>query len=53
MEDKYLKVIEALGEVIMSKEQQIQFQTYEIENLKRKLEQIEQYIECYTEKTIS
>lgn len=50
MENKYLKVIESLGEVLMSKDKTIQFQTYEIENLKRKIERIEQYIDCYTTK---
>lgn len=50
MENKYLKVIEALGEILLSKDQTIQFQTYEIESLKRKIEHIEQYVDCYIKK---
>lgn len=48
-EEKYLKVIEALGELLLNKDETIKFQKYEIEALKKKVEQIEQYINYYSE----
>lgn len=41
MSEKYLKVIEALGEIIISKELDISILKYENDNLKNKLEQLE------------
>lgn len=51
MNEKHYKVIEALGEVIISKELDISVLKYENEQLKEKLKSIEQYINFYDEKT--
>lgn len=40
--DKYMKVIEILGEVLMKKDEDIQFTAYEVEALKNKIEVLEQ-----------
>lgn len=40
MSEKYLKVIEALGEVIISKDLEISLLKYEREELKEKIEQL-------------
>lgn len=45
MENKYLKVIEALGEVIINKDLDISVLKYENEVLKSKLEAIDNYID--------
>lgn len=49
MNEKYLKVIEALGDNLIKKDLDIDLLKYENEKLKAKLEQIEQYIDCYCE----
>lgn len=49
MNEKYLKVIESLGEVIIAKELDNSLLKYENEKLKAKLEEIEKYIESYKE----
>lgn len=41
MENKFLKVLEALGEVLKDKDDVIKYQKYEIENLKHKVKEIE------------
>lgn len=46
-EEKHMKVIEALGELLLNKDQTIKMNTYEIEALKKKIERIEQYIDYY------
>lgn len=43
-----LKVIEELGKVLIDKDNEITFQKYEIESLKKKIEQIESYIDFYS-----
>lgn len=48
-EEKYLKVIEALGELLLEKDKTIKLNTYEIEALKKKISNIEQYIDYYSE----
>lgn len=48
--DKYMRVIEGLGELLLNKDETIQFNEYEIKSLKNKIEQIEQYIEFYKKK---
>lgn len=47
MNNNYMKVIEALGEVITSKELDISVLKYENERLKEKLEAIEKHVNCY------
>ena len=47
MNEKYMKVIEALGEVIISKDLDISVLKYENEKLKAKLKEIEEYLESY------
>ena len=42
--DKILKVIEELGEMLMNKDNEIKFQKIQIENLNNKIERIESYI---------
>lgn len=46
-EEKYMKVIEAFGEMLLEKDKTIKLNTYEIEALKKKIERIEQYIDFY------
>lgn len=48
MEKNYLKVIEALGEILHKKDETIKYQGYEIEALKNKLKEIENKINSYT-----
>ena len=47
MSEKYLKVIEALGEIIIKKELDIELLKYDNEKLKAKIEAVEQYINYY------
>lgn len=46
-EQKYLKVVESLGELLTNKDRIIKFSEYEIKNLKKKIAQLEQQIEFY------
>ncbi len=46
-EEKYLKIIEALGELLLEKDKKIKFNAIEIEALKKKVERVEQYIDYY------
>lgn len=48
MEKKMLKIIEELGKVLMDKDNEITFQKYELERLKKKIEQIENYVDFYS-----
>ena len=48
MNEKYYKVIEALGEIIISKDLDISVLKYENENLKEKIKSIEEYIDYYS-----
>lgn len=50
MQDKYMIIIESLGEVIADRDETIKLQKSEIERLKRKIEMIESYIEFHEEK---
>ena len=43
-----LTVIEELGALIGKYKDEIKFRDYEIDSLKKKIEQIEQYIEFYS-----
>ena len=45
--NKFLKVIEELGKVLMDKDNEITFQKYEIERLKKKITEIENYLELF------
>ena len=45
--NKFLKVIEELGKVLMDKDNEILFQKYEIEKLKKKITEIENYLELF------
>lgn len=47
--NRYMKIIEGLGELLLSRDEKIKFQDYEIENLRNKIKKIEQYIEYYKE----
>lgn len=49
-EDKILKVIEALGEMLIKYEEKIKYQDYQVENLQKKIEAIEQYADYYSNK---
>lgn len=49
--DKYMKVIESIGELLMEKDKTIKFNEYEIKSLKKKLERIEQYMDYYVQPT--
>lgn len=49
MSKEYLKVIEALGEILIKKDLDIDLLKYDNEKLKAKLKQIEQYVDCYCE----
>lgn len=49
MNEKYLKVIETLGDNLIKKDLDIDLLKYENEKLKAKLEQVEKYIDCYCE----
>ena len=46
--NKFLKVIEELGKVLIDKDNEITFQKYEIDSLKKKIEQIEAYCDFYS-----
>lgn len=45
--NKFLKVIEELGKVLMDKDNEITFQKYEIDRLKKKIIEIENYLELF------
>ena len=45
--DKYMKVIECMGELLLQKDETIKFNKYEIDALKKKIETIEEYITFY------
>lgn len=47
--NRYMKIIEALGELLLNKDEKIKFKDLEIETLKKKVERIEQYKEFYKE----
>lgn len=47
VEDKYIKVIESLGEIISNRDMVINEQRNEIEELKRKVKMIEEYMDYY------
>ena len=49
--DKYLKVIECLGEVLLNNDMTIQISEYETKALKKKIEQLEQFIARYEQST--
>ena len=46
--DNILTVIDELGALIDKYKEDIKFKDYEIESLKKKIEQVEQYIEFYS-----
>ena len=46
--ENYLTVIEELGKLLTDKDTTISIQKYEIDSLKKKIEQIEQYIDFYS-----
>lgn len=46
--NKFLKVIEELGKVLMDKDNEITFQKYEVERLNKKITEIENYIDFYS-----
>ena len=46
-EQKYLKVVESLGELLTNKDRTIKFSEYEIKCLKKRIEQLEKQIEFY------
>lgn len=48
MEKKMLKVIEELGKVLMDKDNEITFQKYEVDRLKKKITEIEKYCDFYS-----
>ncbi len=50
-EEKHMKIIECLGELLLNKDKKIKFNQYEIDALKKKIERIEQYIEFYQQPT--
>lgn len=50
-EEKYMKVIETFGEILLNKDKTIKFKDYEIKTLKKKIERIEQYMEYYQQPT--
>lgn len=52
-EEKHIKVIECLGELLLNKDEKIKFNQYEIDALKKKIERIEQYIEFYQQENIT
>ena len=49
MSDKYLKVVEVLGEAIINNELKLSVLEYENKRLKEKLESIEAYLNFYSE----
>lgn len=50
MNEKYLKVIETLGNAIISKDIDIDLLKYENKKLKEKIKSIEEYCEFYNNK---
>ena len=52
-EEKYMRVIEAIGELLFKKDNQIQLNEFEIKSLKKKIETIEQYINFYAEDNVT
>lgn len=48
MEKDILVVIEELGSLLSKYKDEIKYKDYQIENLKKKIEQIEQYIDYYS-----
>lgn len=46
--ENYLVVIEELGSLLSKYKDEIKYKDYEIESLKKKIEQIEQYIDFYS-----
>ena len=42
MENKYQAIIEAIGEILINKDEKIKYQQYEIEALKQKVKLIEE-----------
>lgn len=48
MENNILVVIEELGNLLSKYKDEIKYRDYEIESLKKKIEQIERYIEYYS-----
>lgn len=50
-EEKFLKVIESFGELLLNKDKTIKFNEFEIKALKKKIERMEQYIEYYSQPT--
>lgn len=48
--ERYMKVIESIGELLIQKDKTIKMSEYEIKALKKKIERIEQYIDYYQTK---
>lgn len=48
MENNILVVIEELGDLLSKYKDEIKYKDYEIESLKKKIEQIENYIDFYS-----
>lgn len=46
--ENILTVIEELGSLLSKYKDEIRFKDYEIESLKKKIEQIEQYVDFYS-----
>ena len=46
--ENILTVIDELGSLLNKYKEEIKFKNYEIESLKKKIEQIEQYIDFYS-----
>lgn len=46
-EQKHLKVVESLGELLINKDRTIKFSEYEIKNLKKKIARLEEQIKFY------
>ncbi len=46
--ENILSVIEELGGLLNKYKEEIKYKDYEIDNLKKKIEQIEQYIDFYS-----
>lgn len=47
--EKYMKVIESIGELLIEKDRKLSISEYEIKSLNKKLERIEQYLDYYTQ----
>lgn len=48
---KYLKVLEGLGELLLNRDDKIQFNEFEIKSLKKKIEAIEKHLDFYINPT--